>query len=819
MTNAHFDLATRFSDPPREFGVIPFWLWNDDLKEQELLRQIRAFHAAGFGGFVPHARIGLSRRIGYLTEEFFRLLRLAVAEAARLNLQVVLYDEGSYPSGSAQGRVVAENPAYAARCLIPLCREINGPARGFWRPNPGRAMQDRLVCVVQAREITPGTLDPTSLGLLLPQQHELVNYQVPEGHWRLIACWDVFSGGTIRGVYEEEEDSHALAPAAADILNPDAVACFLRHTHEQYYAHLREYWGTTIVGMFTDEPNPLGRSPKRGPDPKPYTPGFLDDVQAHWTEDVRLWLPALWFDYGPRTSEFRRVYARTVAERLERVFYGAQSRWCAEHGIALTGHPARSDEMSALRLFHWPGQDMVWRYVEPRSPTALEGPHSVAAKVASSAAAIDGRRRNATEIYGAYGWQLNLDEAKWLADWHLVRGNNLFIPHACFYSLRGRRAFESEPDLGLHNCWWPHFHLLSDYIRRTCWVLSEGDPVYEVGILTDPDAVRWAAARELYESHISFVYLYPSILNEARIEEESLVIGACRLRAIVPDPPQTLHGYVSHTLEAFRRAGGLILDDWPHGQLGAHVAAQLGRELDWPHTPTLRMAHYRKDGREIYFLVNEGEDHFEGELSLRGVGALTLWDALDGCIRPWPALPAGDRTQTWLRLERRQGLFLVLDPAGAPDPTIPLPPLPGEAIVEIGGPWRSTDLQGRIIAVPCPGNWAQTEGWETFSGTLVFSTEFVIPKEFRERELFLDLGHVGDIAEVWLNGVRVAVRAWAPYTFAIGTICSPGTNSLEIRVTNSIANAYDGLQLPSGLMGPVCLRKALQRSFAKVLGD
>src|SRR5690606_25161719 len=98
----------------------------------------REFHAQGLGGFIPHARIGLSPRVGYLTDEYFRLLRLCVEEAARLGMKVVLYDEGSYPSGSAEGRVVAENPDHAARCLICVQREVVGPAKGYWRPNSGR---------------------------------------------------------------------------------------------------------------------------------------------------------------------------------------------------------------------------------------------------------------------------------------------------------------------------------------------------------------------------------------------------------------------------------------------------------------------------------------------------------------------------------------------------------------------------------------------------------------------------------------------------------------------------------------------------------
>ena len=45
-------LHTTFLDPPREFGIFPFWFWNDDLEDGELLRQIAEFHAKGFGGFL-----------------------------------------------------------------------------------------------------------------------------------------------------------------------------------------------------------------------------------------------------------------------------------------------------------------------------------------------------------------------------------------------------------------------------------------------------------------------------------------------------------------------------------------------------------------------------------------------------------------------------------------------------------------------------------------------------------------------------------------------------------------------------------------------
>lgn len=793
------DWQTQFADPPRSYGAMPFWFWNDDLEEAELLRQINIMHQQGFGGFVPQARIGLSRRVGYLTPTFFQLMRSAVAEAARLGMQVVLYDEGSYPSGSAQGRVVAERPEYASRCLIGLHTRVQGPRRGYWHPNPGRALGDRLVAAVLGRVLPDGSLDPETLRVLPSLPPELIPYEVGAGEWQITAIWDVASGGTIRGVFDDEDDQHVGAPAASDLLNPDAVASFIHHTHERYYEELAPYFGSTIIAMFTDEPMLLGRSPKRGPQPWPISAGLLDEVRALWP-DVERWLPALWFDCGERTAAFRAAYTSAVQARLERVFYGALSEWCAAHGIALTGHPAESNDFATLRAFQLPGQDMVWRWVEPGAASALYGEHSCAPKCASSAAVLHGRARNASEVLGAYGWRLTLDEAKWLLDWHLVRGTNLFYPHAYFYSIRGRRAYESEPDLGIHNSWWPHFGLLGDYLRRMCWLLSDGHPIWPVAVLTDPHAAAWQAAAVLQPHQIDYGYIDSAALERATIADGHLCIAAQRFAAVICDPPLA---ELPPTLAAFRAAGGLVLQEWQLDTLVATLRERVPPDVDWPHAPDLRALHYRRAGYDIYLLVNEGEQPIAGELSLGTEGGLSCWDALDGCQRAWPSRNEAGRCYTTLRLERRQSLLLVVDPHGQSQPVAAPEPPPQAVLLDVLGPWRCSTEQQRPHTLQCPGDWAQQPGWEVFSGTVQYTCRFTVSAAQAEQARWLDVGRVGDIAEAWLNGEPLGVRAWAPYCWAIGGRCTAGQNELVLRITNSSANALEGLQLPSGLLGPV----------------
>jgi hypothetical protein len=263
----------------------------------------------------------------------------------------------------------------------------------------------------------------------------------------------------------------------------------------------------------------------------------------------------------------------------------------------------------------------------------------------------------------------------------------------------------------------------------------------------------------------------------------------------------------NEVLTAFAASGGLVLADWRVETLIDALVAELGRDVDWPTAPDLRVLHRHKENHHFYFFVNEGEQALEGDLSLAATGALESWDPLDGSVRPWPGATIDGRTHTHLRLERRQGLVLAVDPPGEAQAAVATPPRPGAVLIALAGPWRAWDDEGNPLDLPSPGDWAQLPGLETYTGRLRFRTSFALTPAHVQQPLFLDLGQVGDIAEVVLNGMTAGARAWAPYVWAINPICQVGDNQLEVRVTNSMANRLEGLQRPSGLLGPVSIRQ------------
>jgi hypothetical protein len=107
-------------------------------------------------------------------------------------------------------------------------------------------------------------------------------------------------------------------------------------------------------------------------------------------------------------------------------------------------------------------------------------------------------------------------------------------------------------------------------------------------------------------------------------------------------------------------------------------------------------------------------------------------------------------------------------------------------------------------------------GVKFFSGTARYRKTVQAPADwFREgSSLWLNLGRVGDIAEVSVNG-RVLGTLWkAPYRIDLGGVLKPGENRLEIRITNEWTNRLIGDQAApedkkvlsspvlSGRMGP-----------------
>ncbi len=594
------ELLATFQDPPREFSVMPFWFWNDELKEQEIVRQMADFEAHGVYGFVIHPRVGLPRDIGWMSPKMIQFMRIAIEEAQRRGMYVVLYDEGMYPSGSSSGQVVARNPSHASRALFKIDLQSG--------EEPQLVQHAHLIAIVDR----------------------------PDG--TRVAVIDRPSGGVIRGLHYIGDGPREETPPAADLLNPEAVESFIHLVYDRYAEQFGQYFGKTILGIFTDEPSMLGRG-GRG---LPGTSDILPQVNRILGYNFTPYLADLWYDDRPDSTRRRAEFNRAVGMRLEETYYQPISRWCQHHDIPLTGHPGGSMDIGMERYFQMPGQDLVWRYVTP-GKTALEGGHSTMAKCASSAMIHLGRRRNSNELYGAYGHNLTFDELQWLANWCLVRGQNLLYPHAFYYSVRGPRRDERPPDVGPNSPWWDHYKPYADACRRLSWVNTDSQHVCDIAILGDSQWLPDDSAKVCYQNQRDFNYLeLRHLWEDARIDDDGVHLAGMHYKAIILDglphlPPQampSLHQLVS--------AGRLILwGESPHVERfsearHARSEEQLIPALDAlvrppivsfdPPSRDIRLRHVIKDSRQFVLLFNEETRNIVTRMELSGSGTQQWWD-------------------------------------------------------------------------------------------------------------------------------------------------------------------------------------------------
>ncbi len=116
------EILHKFDEPGNAFRGKPFWSWNGELEEEELIRQVNVIKEMGMGGFFMHSRTGLKTE--YLGDKWFDLINKCADEAEKLGLETWLYDEDRWPSGLAGG-LVTRYPEYRARMMT---MEVTSPS-------------------------------------------------------------------------------------------------------------------------------------------------------------------------------------------------------------------------------------------------------------------------------------------------------------------------------------------------------------------------------------------------------------------------------------------------------------------------------------------------------------------------------------------------------------------------------------------------------------------------------------------------------------------------------------------------------------------
>jgi hypothetical protein len=218
----------------------------------------------------------------------------------------------------------------------------------------------------------------------------------------------------------------------------------------------------------------------------------------------------------------------------------------------------------------------------------------------------------------------------------------------------------------------------------------------------------------------------------------------------------------------------------------------LDAEVPWIHRHT--------DDAEIYFLVNRADFSQNIDARFRVAGKEPeLWHPDTGSVEPVGFNLSGNRTTIPLHLAGRESVFVVFRRSS--DATNRALPQPIEtATATVNAPWTVT-FPPNLGAPPSiqleklePWSANADAGVKYFSGTATYTVTLTVPPTaFRAgAKVLLDLGAVRDIAEISVNGQPLATLWKPPYRVDATAALKPGSNALEIKVTNEWTNRQIG---------------------------
>ena len=672
-------MEEQFKNPPREFSMAPFWSWNDTLVPEKLIWQIDQMMDKGMYSAFMHARSGIeSSETPYFSEGWWKAIEACVEHGAAHGFYTWLYDEDKWPSGSAGGRVAKRNPERNYQKALHIEEwEVAGPAF-VALDKPG------ALYLAAGRLLDDNALDPETLADLTDWNGK--TWDCPAGRWRISAYSVV--------------DYNQMA----NHMDPVTVRDFIDITHEEYYKRFGEHFGKTIPGVFFDEiMNDAGKSAEH----LVWAGGFAERFQEMHGYDLVPYLPALKHDAGRITPHVRVDFFETFTALYEEAWFKQLGEWCAEHNIALTGHTVedlnryitQGDYMQTMRHLQIPLTDNEdFRYTWPRTIGAWK-PKQIA-----SVGHLYGQSRVGAEALGGAGWTFTPNAARYGLNMLSAYGLNFFVLHLFHYSMDRPGNMDDWPQSWcFRNPYWKYFRTLGDHMRRVSFMLTGGVPVVDVAILY-PQVNQYTghgpgtteeALEVLVAAQIDADILDSPSLLRAEIQDGVLAVGSMGYRAMIVPGVQCLRRTEAARLLEFARAGGIVLvhDRWPadsaeEGRADPHMATfqrameeagvslssleetvpRLRSVLDGDvvftgkDTEQLRYHHQRRDGRDVYFIMNGGRRGGTWLADFRAAGTPALWNPEDGSISAMPDAAHRDgRTRCTLSLDGWQGTFIVFD--------------------------------------------------------------------------------------------------------------------------------------------------------------
>ncbi len=561
------DLQKLFINPPREYASSPLWVWNDMLTEEQIKSTMQDLSSQGVKQVFVHPRPGLMTP--YLSEEWFELWKLALKQAERLDMNIWIYDENSYPSGFAGGWVPELMPESRGKGLH--FKESSTPTQ--WNTN-----------IIAIYKIEDNTIKNITTDVLRNKVFTEGRYLTAFKQFAPISAWH---GNRFY----------------VDLIQPGVTEKFLNVTLEAYRRKIGNQFGKRVPGSFTDEPEirPAGGFP--------WTDDINQQFRKKWRYSLLDNLPSLTKEVGDWQMVRHNYYSTLLTlfiERWAKPYY----EYCSTNNLEFTGHYwehdwpiciSVPDNMAMAAWQHRPGIDILMNQYSENTHSQFGNIRSC--KEISSIANQLGRRRTLVELYGAGGWDLRFEDMKRIGDWLQVFGVNTLDEHLSYITIRGARKRDHPQSFSYHEPWWEAYHIVANYFHRLTAAITQGEQINKI-LVIEPTTTAWMyqeKGKELNEIGNSFFNFLKElessqveydlgcedvIANNGAVNGKELRVGKRSYHTVVFPPIQSKASNVSlefnldsRTIELFEKFaanGGNIISC---GSLPTRVDGKLAPQL------------------------------------------------------------------------------------------------------------------------------------------------------------------------------------------------------------------------------------------------
>ena len=791
--------------------------------------------------------------------------------------------ETKYPERRKQYLACTVADVFGASCerVLNVGRMLK-PSIGFWEiGNPvdyAERANNRLLALVALRFVEGEAFHGDAIDLTASVDGEgFAHFSLPEGAWRVHALYLTRTDGgnpsyinmldrtsahtQIEGVYEAHFAHYA------DEFGKTIAGFF---SDEPQFGNINDQVFDTKLGkkkmplLWSDELAGMLQE-RHGDDLNAHLPFlFAESAENAIAPQIR-------FDYMDcATKLYAKNFSRPIGE------------WCRAHGVEYIGHVVEDNGVHSrlgLGAGHWframEGQDMAgidvigsqFCFGAPaqtrKGMTEVDGEffHYALGKLGASGGHLDPRKwgRTMCELFGAYGWGFGVRDMKRLLDHLLCCGINRLVPHA--FSMADYPDHDCPPHFYArgHNPEFPYFAELMKYADRMCETFSGGQHVASVAVLYDGE-LDWSGehlpmqklCRVLTEHQLEFDVVCLDMLRKlvaynGCVADGKLTINGVTFGALfVPwaeNLPQSLLAF-SHEHPDFPvcfcggrpsrvlrdESGdpdGALLDalpDYTLAELPERLAAMgLCPIRTAPAFASLRVYHYRKDGKALFLLMNESaSEHFYGEILLPASEPLVWTDRLRGYRSALRTRP--DDNGVWATLELFPGeCCLVAEEDGTG-----LPPWRGlrehladcrECIV-LSKDWLLSLASASDSPVFGAAEEVETltpvsDAHPSFSGLMHYEKSFSLLD--KPEEAWFTAEHVFDVLHLTVNGEDAGVCLTQPWALEIAQHLRPGENRITVEVASTPArdqlnfpqppfDFYHEALEPTGMFGTIQLK-------------